>query len=252
MPAVTRPGPLKRLVRGVALRIRRDAASGHLFYPVEGKRVFLRFAEEALREKHRRWWFENVYFRLYLPSGGDCVVDIGAGLGIEAAMLASRAPDIRYVANEIQPWVYECLSLTFAGLPSGYEAFGLAIGDKPVRIAPTRAGIDASITAGGPVVVQNVDWVAFKALFDISRVDLLKMNVEGAELNLLDHIDLKDVERVLVAVHDFRAERGEGERFRTDAGVKAILEGAGFRLSLLPNDWIFAERPPVVATPPQP
>lgn len=215
---------------------------------MEGKRVFLRFADEAPREAHRRLWFDTVYFKHYLPSGSDCVVDIGAGLGIEAAVLAARAPDVRYIANEIQPWVYECLSLTFAGLPPGYQAFGLAIAESPVRITPTREGLDASIGSDGPVHVRNLPWHDFKALFAIDRVDLLKMNVEGAETGLLEHIDLRDVERVAVAVHDFRADRGEGDHFRTREQVTTILKNAGFAISPLPYDWLFGERPSGAAT----
>ena len=210
---------------------------------VDGRRVFLRFVGEAPRAADRRLWFETVYFSRYLPSGNDCVVDIGAGLGIEAAVLAARAPGIRYVANDIQPSVYECLSLTFAGLPKGYEAFGLAIGDSPLRITPTRAGLDAATSDDGAVHVQSVTWTEFKRLFAIERVDLLKMNVEGAEVALLDHIDLADVVRVAVATHDFRADRGDGEQFRTRARVVELLESAGFAISPLPHDWLFAERP---------
>jgi FkbM family methyltransferase len=239
---------LKRIARRALLGIRRDPATGHLYYPVDGRRVFLRFADEAPRLAHRRLWFDTVYFKNYLPAGRDCVVDIGAGLGIEAAVLAARSPDVRYIANEIQPWVYECLSLTFAGLPDGYEAFGLAIGDAPVGITPTRDGLDAAVSDSGPVRVQSVTWPDFKRLFAIDRVDLLKMNVEGAEVALLEHIDLANVTRVAVAVHDFRAERGEGEQFRTRTRVTAILEAAGFAISPLPYDWLFAERPAEAAT----
>ena len=240
---------LKRLARRPLLGIRRDPASGHLFYPVDGKRVFLRFPEEAPRERERRFWFENVYFSEFQPSGGDCVVDIGAGLGIEAAMLAASAPGIRYVANEIQPWVYECLSLTFAGLPEGFEAFGSAIGDSPVRITPTRAGLDAATSLDGAVPIESVTWPMFKSRFAIDRVDLLKMNVEGAEVGLLEHIDLGDVERIAVAVHDFRADRGDGEHFRTRQRVLALLQRAGFEVSPLPHDWLFAKGPNGAATP---
>ena len=216
---------------------------------VDGWRVFLRFVGEAPRAADRRLWFETVYFNRYLPSGNDCVVDIGAGLGIEAAMLAARSPGVRYVANDIQPWVFECLSLTFAGLPESYQAFGLAIGDAPVRITPTREGLDAAISDSGPVHVANVRWPDFKRRFAIERVDLLKINAEGAEVALLDHIDLADVARVAVAVHDFRADRGDGEQFRTRAKVTAILESAGFAISPpLPYDWLFAERPTGAAT----
>lgn len=234
---------LKGLLRAAALGVRRDAATGHLYYRIDGVRVYLRFPEECIRRAHRRLAEEAVYFRHYRPSGRDCVVDIGAGLGTEIVALAREAPELRYVAVEIQPWVYECLCLTMAQLPPGYRPFGLAIAEAgPVSIAPTQKGIDSSTVDGGPVPVETVTWGAFAERHGIERVDLLKMNVEGAEAELLEHVDLGAVERVIVGVHDFRAERGEGERFRTRERVEARLRGAGFSLIPVEPSWIFASR----------
>ena len=235
---------IKNLARGLIMGIRRDSSTGHLVYPVEGTRVHLRFPEEAVRESYRRWWFENVYFRHYCPSGTDCVVDFGAGLGIEIAMLAARSPDLRYVAVEVQPWVYECLSLTVDQLPLGFEAFGLAVGEFPtIRIAPTRTGLDASTVEGtGTVTVGAVDWDHFARQHGIGHIDLLKINIEGAEAELLEHAALDRVKRVVVAVHDWRANLGEGEAYRTRARVETRLKEAGFGLRPLPHDWIYAER----------
>lgn len=235
---------IKQAARRIVLGIRRDVTTGHLFYDVGGTRVHLRLVEDALREKHRQSWFENVYFRHYCPCGTDCVVDFGAGLGIEIAMLAARSPDLRYVAVEVQPWVYECLSLTVAQLPPGFEAFGLAVGEAPsIRIAPTRYGVDATtMDGGGAVTVRAVDWEHFTREHGIGRIDLLKMNIEGAEADLLEHACLDQVRRVVVAVHDWRADLGQGDAFRTRARVEKRLSEAGFTLRQLPHDWIFADR----------
>jgi FkbM family methyltransferase len=233
---------LKRL-KPFAVGVRRDRETGHLFYPVDGVRHFVRFPEEAIRARYRRDAFQNVYFSAYRPSGRDVVVDIGAGLGTEIIPLGRMAPELRYIAVEIQPWTYECLCLTLAQLPEGFQPFGLAIGDQPsVHIAPTRAGVDASSMASGPVPVESITWSDFVRRHGIARVDLLKMNIEGAEKPLLDHIDLHMVERVIVNVHDFRADRGEGEHFRTRAHVEERLRGAGFRLENVYPNWIFAAR----------
>jgi FkbM family methyltransferase len=233
---------LKRL-KPLAVGMRRDRETGHLYYPVEGVRHFVRFPEEAIRECYRRAAFENIYYREYRPSGRDLVVDIGAGLGTEVIPLAKLAPDLRYIAVEIDPWTYECLCLTLAQLPAGYQPYGLAIGDaQSVWIAPTRDGVDASILGGGSVPVECVTWDAFRARHNLGRIDLLKMNIEGAEAALLEYIDLAPVARVIVNVHDFRADRGEGEQFRTRARVAARLSSAGFRLNDVAPDWIFATR----------
>jgi FkbM family methyltransferase len=234
---------LKRL-KPLAVGMRRDRATGHLYYPVDGVRHFVRFPEEAIRPVYRRAAFEQIYFREYRPSGTDVVVDIGAGLGTEIIPLALQAPGLRYIAVEIDPWTYECLCLTLAQLPAGFEPYGLAIGPEPcVRIEPTRGGVDASILGGGRVPVEGISWDAFLARHGVTRVDLLKMNIEGAEGPLLEHIDLAPVERVIVNIHDFRADRGEGEHFRTRARVEARLGVAGFRLKNVDADWIFADRP---------
>jgi FkbM family methyltransferase len=235
---------LLRRLKPLAVGMRRDRQTGHLYYPVEGVRHYLRFPEEAIRERYRRAAFEQIYFKEYRPRGRDVVVDFGAGLGTEIIALARQAPELRYVAVEIQPWTYECLCLTLAQLPSGFGPFGLAVAaNGPVRIVPTRAGVDASSLEGGAVPVESITWADFAGRHRIGRVDLLKMNVEGAEKALLDHIDLDMVERVIVGVHDFRADRGEGEHFRTRAHVEARLAGAGFRLKPVGDSWIFADRP---------
>ena len=236
---------LLRLLRPYALGVRRDRATGHLFYPVEGFRHYIRFPDETIREHYRQRAFDQVYFNRYRPSGRDCVVDIGAGLGTEILPLARSAPELHYIAVEIQPWVYECLCLTLAQLPAGFIPFNLAIGDaEEVTIAPTRDGEDATLLGGGPVRVPGISWTEFARRHGIEQVDLLKMNVEGAEGDLLDHIELARVRRIIVNVHDFRADRGEGEGFRTRDRVETRLRSTGFDVSRVTQDWLYAERSP--------
>ncbi|HET9427928.1 MAG TPA: FkbM family methyltransferase [Allosphingosinicella sp.] len=234
---------LLRAFKPYALGLRRDPATGHLYYPVDGVRLHVRFPAETMRAIYRRRNFEEIYFLHYRPGGDDVVVDIGAGLGTEIVRLAALERNLRYIAVEIQPWVFECLCLTLAQLPAGYVPFGLAIGGgTEVRINPTREGEDASIIGGGPVPVPMVSWPDFVHRHGIDQVDLLKMNVEGAEADLLSHIDLRQVRRVLVNVHDFRADRGESEGFRTRALVEDRLLGTGFSITAVAEDWIYAER----------
>lgn len=240
---------LKRIAKSVVFRVRRDEQTGHLYYPVGGRRLYIRIADECMPRKVQRWVGTELYFKHYRPSGRDVVVDFGAGLGDEILDLAKTAPDIRYIAVEIQPWVYECLCLTLAQLPDGYIPCGLAVGSEAaVRITPTAVGLDASVTESGPIPVEGISWEQFTAKYDIDQVDLLKMNVEGAEGDLLDHIDLGHVKRIIVSVHDFMADRGRGDRYRTRARVEKRLREAGYNLTRFEGEqdwlrsWIYAER----------
>lgn len=234
---------LAQLLRPWALGLTRDRATGHRCYPVDGVRVFVRFPEETIRRRWRQRNFDEIYFACYRPTGSDTVVDFGAGLGHEIVQLAALEPGLRYFAVEVQPWVFECLCLTLAQLPAGYRPVGVTVGSGAApSLTPTRSGDDVALD-DGPVPVRQLDWPSFAAELGIDRVDLLKMNVEGAEVDILSSIDLAVVRRVIVNVHDFRADRGEGEHFRTRARVTDILGAAGFAVKEAAPDWLYAERP---------
>jgi FkbM family methyltransferase len=242
---------LKNAAKKVHFRVRRDAVSGHLYYMIEGKRAYVRSAGDCMRAKHLRYAFDEIFYKHYLPSGEDCVVDFGAGFGFEAILLAERSPQARYIAVEIQPWIYECLCMTLSQLPRGFHAFGRFVGEaESIRLHPTRSGIDVYTESEGPVTVEGITWDGFRERFGIDKVDLLKVNIEGGERQLLDHIDLSDVDRLIVSTHDFRADRGQGEHFRTRSHVEGRLRSAGFDLIDIdgPQDWmrgwLYASRTP--------
>ena len=77
---------------------------------------------------------------------------------------------------------------------------------------------------------------------------MLQINIEGAEKYLLPMIkDYSNIKRIIVSAHDFRADRGEGEQFRTREFVKNHLHIAGYTVTHCGSkprqlDWIFAER----------
>jgi hypothetical protein len=66
----------------------------------------------------------------------------------------------------------------------------------------------------------------------IERIDFLKMNIEGAERRALPGCEeaLRRARFVCIAAHDFRADRGEGDAFRTLDFVKQFVSGAGFEI----------------------
>jgi Methyltransferase FkbM domain len=104
------------------------------------------------------------------------------------------------------------------------------MGRSPSRCRPWRAHSRSSLGS----------------LFDelrIQHVDLLKMNIEGAEVDALAGMASHryTVRNVAISCHDFLAERGGSQKFRTRSKVVALLEQSGFHLlpSLddAPEDW---------------
>ena len=72
----------------------------------------------------------------------------------------------------------------------------------------------------------------------IEAVDFLKMNIEGAERYAIQGMQsvLERTRFVCIACHDFRADRGEGEEFRTQKVVSEFLQVHGFDLLRRQNE----------------
>jgi hypothetical protein len=70
------------------------------------------------------------------------------------------------------------------------------------------------------------------------RIDLLKMNIEGAERLALRGMAgiAPRVRHVVVSCHDFRADRGHGDVFRTRVEVTEALAEMGFDFTSRPDD----------------
>jgi len=72
----------------------------------------------------------------------------------------------------------------------------------------------------------------------LKKIAFLKMNIEGAEREALLGMgpSLRRVEQICVACHDFRADLGHGEQFRTRIFVQEFLVKHGFTLRSRPDD----------------
>jgi hypothetical protein len=81
--------------------------------------------------------------------------------------------------------------------------------------------------------VKGVVFDDLAAEVEIDQIDFLKMNIEGAERFALPGCRkaLQRTRFVCVAAHDFRANRGEGEEFRTLEFVKRFVAEAGFEMT---------------------
>lgn len=236
---------------GSRLNTRRDAMTGLLFQEAFGHRIFLKSRRDYLDPALLQWLCRDIYFKFYEPSGRDVVVDIGAGYGHEAFYLLRKSRELRYFGIEVQPSVYESLCNSFRSVTKQCRAIGFAVADgtDSVYISSAENYTTASTVQAGYIEVPALSWNGLLTRYGIDRIDLLKVNIEGAERELLPAIGNMDrISRVIISAHDFRADHGEGEQFRTRAFVKEYLLAQGFRVnSVNENDawlrnWIYADR----------
>lgn len=171
----------------------------------------------------------------YVPKLGDTVVDVGAGVGTETLVYARNVgPSGCVVAIEAHPETFRCLRLAcrLNGLDNVVpldvaitdRRGEIVISDRPEHV--TNSIVD-SRDGGFTVRARTLDEVA--AELSLDRVDLLKVNIEGAELLALSGMAnmIKVTRNIVVHCHDFlAAEAGEG--MRTKSSVRRLLETAGF------------------------
>jgi FkbM family methyltransferase len=235
-----------RLAQYVA--VRHDPTVRRLYYEYAGQRIYVTDRAHYMPPSRIDWLCRNIYFAKYRPRAGDTVVDFGAGYGEEAVWLYRQVPNmlLRYLGVEVQPAVFECLALTMHRLPYAAMASPWAVSSQPWL--PLKMGahyIGAGHRRDGQIRLPTVRWQDFRAQYDLEKIDLLKINIEGGELALLQHIGdgLCQVKRIIVSCHDFL-----GPETATKDTVFTLLLAQGYSVQTFntgidwADDWLFAER----------
>jgi len=140
---------------------------------------------------------------------GDLAVDCGANMGVVTERLATTGADV--VAFEPDPFAFKTLEQKFANLPNvTLINAAVGVGSGTVRLMradnfgdnPEGASVKSTILDGGrridaenPVEVPLIDfpsWVADQVKAR-GEVAFIKMDIEGAELDILEKMDAEQL-----------------------------------------------------------
>jgi len=212
--------------------------------------IFTGFRDQVVERVKDRWCTG------YTPGEGDVVVDVGAGFGDEALIfseLVGRSG--RVIAIEAHPTTFACLQETVRRSDAGnVEYVQCAISDRAgvLNISDSAEHVGNSVLVDGgsvPVPARSLDSLADEVKID--RIDLLKVNIEGAERDMVKGMEriASRIRNIVIECHDFVADAGGGDQFRTRAEVTAALEAFGFKVNRRPEggphflrDLIYASR----------
>jgi FkbM family methyltransferase len=196
--------------------------------------------EKYLRDANDYW------FHVYKPHSGDVIVDIGAGRGEDVyAFARGVGPTGKVWAIEAHPESFNALqAFCQAQKLTNVATLNLACLDRPGQMQIETLPVWESnfVREGPPAPTSHpVEGITFDALarrHSITRIDYLKMNIEGAERTALPGCReaLQRARFCTIAAHDFRAARGEGESFRTLSFVREFLLDCGFDLITRDDD----------------
>lgn len=195
-----------------------------------------------------REWVLDTWAWRYRPGPGDVVVDVGAGVGEEAVTFSKLVgPKGRVVSIEAHPETFACLEETVrrSGLDNVTPVWcAVADADGTMSIGESDNHLANSVMTGGegrPVPARSLDSLADE--LGLEEIALLKMNIEGAERLAVRGMErlARRIRNVVISCHDFIADTGGGDEFRTFDEMRAFLQGAGFELSTRPdhpNPWV--------------
>ncbi len=163
------------------------------------------------------------------PGAVRTIVDAGANIGVSARYLAQRFPGARIVCLEVDRGNVELLSRNVGSVP-GAQVRSQALWGRRARVAienPTAAtdGYRCIERADGPI-----DAVGLADLLDelgLETLDLLKLDIEGAELEVFT----REPERWLPRVRMIMVELHDRYRPGCTQAMNDIVRAGGYALS---------------------
>ena len=170
---------------------------------------------------------EKGYDSAHLPASAARIIDLGANIGLASLFFANKYPDARIVAVEPDPDNFRMLTRNVAGLGARVKTIHGAAWWRDGKLRLHReADEGADLGAWGVRTSEgggegDVDAYGMPALIEAvgGDVDILKIDIEGAEWELFSRASASWLERVklvIVETHD---------RFREgcEAAVRAAL-----------------------------
>jgi len=185
----------------------------------------------------------DLWMHQHLPAEGDTIIDVGAGTGWETLSFSkSVGRSGRVISVEAHPRTFRCLSkmceknrlanVTLVQAAVVDQERAIQLSDFDGHEANGVIGVSSGIRVEG----TTLDYI-FRSL-GLSRVDLLKMNIEGAEMLALSGMGemVKKTKSVCISCHDFLANEGGPNELRTKADVITFLKQNGFTVLLRESD----------------
>lgn len=176
----------------------------------ELKKKVRRLRQKGAKDARKAWADGFLTGACGLLRPGDVAIDCGANVGDVSARLLASGADV--IAFDPDPWAHARLAERFSGNPAytlHNSAVGCAEGEVTLMRAANFEGNEGNASqkstivagarnlgeAGERVTVRQIDFVTF--LRDLIRargpVSLVKIDIEGAELDLLDALHRADL-----------------------------------------------------------
>lgn len=171
--------------------------------------------------------FEDEELKFRSSSTNPVIYDCGANVGVSAVYFKKLFPGAHIKAFEPDPEVYACLEKNISqNNLSGVELFQKAVWNEKGKLKFSSEGADGGSLVSGKGKTIEVESIRLKELLALEKeVDLLKIDIEGAEVDVIN--DIKDeLSKVKLLFVEYHSRPGEPQRLDQ---LCTALSTAGFR-----------------------
>ncbi len=176
--------------------------------------------------------FEAGIYHFDTTSLNPLILDCGANIGLATVFWKTNYPNSKIIAFEADPKIFEVLQHNVKSFDD-VELLRNAVWDEETTLQFHCDGADSgsAVTTGATTNTVDVPTVKLRPYLESQTVDLLKIDIEGAETRVLrDCRDaLKNVKNIFVEYHSFPNEK------QTIAELFSILTDAGFHVHVQPD-----------------
>ena len=173
------------------------------------------------------------------------VLDLGANVGFASMLFAERYPRAEIVAVEVAPDTFARLSRNLACFPNVRPMLTAVGVDGPHQLDLGAPSAERRVGARG-VVVPGVSLTTLLTQLGWAVVDLLKIDVEGAEFAIFADTAVTHVRLIVGEVHPQHAPRGytsvasclpahRVEESRSAQGLATMFRAVRHESSITPN-----------------
>lgn len=172
--------------------------------------------------------FTQEIYRFVSANDNPMIIDCGANYGTSVLYFKHIYPKARIVAFEADPYIFSFLKQNVEQHKlKDVKIYNLALWNEETTISFISEGADGGRITDDAKKSRNavaVQTVCLSKYIGNSKIDMLKMDIEGAEYLVLEECadKLKQVENIFIEYHSF-----EGKKQKLDA-ILSILTKAGF------------------------
>jgi FkbM family methyltransferase len=141
-------------------------------------------------------------YQVDLPFSPQTIVDLGANCGLTSVYYANKYPKARIIAVEPEETNYHCLVRNVSQYPN-VVPIRAAVWNKDGEVSTVDVGNDWACQVSEGSGCRAITMRTLMAETGVDSIDLLKVDIEGAEKEIFSQCDWIDRVRVLIVeLHD--------------------------------------------------